>query len=100
MSHGSVATKRYKRIGHSDPFDAPCPGLTTGHQKRRPLARNETCSIVCHSPDRIPSANKEGTCHATRVAAAASHQTVGCAIALPSRCTGGDRKELLITFPS
>src|ERR1700758_3231450 len=100
MSHGSVARKRYRRIGQSEPFDTPCPGLTTGHQNRRPLARNETCSIVCDSPDRIPSANKEGTCHPTSVAAAASQQTAGCAIALPSRCIGGDRKKLFITFPT
>jgi crotonobetainyl-CoA:carnitine CoA-transferase CaiB-like acyl-CoA transferase len=87
MSHGSVATKRYKRIGHSEPFDFPSPGLMTGHQKRRPLARNETCSIACQSPDRIPSANKEGTCHPTSVAAATSQQTAGCAMALRPQLT-------------
>src|SRR5437870_10030524 len=72
-------------------------GGTTGHQKRSPVARNDACSIPCHSSDCNPSLNAGGMCHPTNVAAAPTQQTAGCDRALISRCTGAERNSRLIS---
>jgi len=66
------------------------PGLTMGHQKRSPPARNVTCCTRCHAGELMPSAWAAGTCQATTTAVPASQQDTGCAIDRPMRRTAGE----------
>src|SRR5213075_1829248 len=59
-SQGNVASKRYKSINQSGHLETIGQGWTTGHQKRRPVVRNEACSMPCHVPDRRLSMKTAG----------------------------------------
>src|SRR5215469_12852046 len=88
MSHGNVAKKRYKIIDGScrDPVER----WTTGHQKRRPVAKKDRCSKRCQPTDCIPSAKKVGMCHPTKAAQAASQASLGLPRALTHCVSGRD----------
>src|SRR5215469_3835349 len=75
MSHGNVAKNRYKIIERF--CRVPVEASTTGHQKRRPVARKDRCSNRCQPTDCVPSAKKVGMCHPTKAAQAASQANLG-----------------------
>src|SRR5215467_1367687 len=88
MSQGNVARKRYKRVDHCAHVETLGQGRITGHQKRKPATKNETCSRACKTSECIPSVNSTGTCHPRSVKAETVQHSAGRETLCAIRCNG------------
>src|ERR1700730_789109 len=77
MSHGKVAKKRYKTVDHRGDQVTFGEGWITGHQKRRPVPKNDAYSNRCQASECMANSNAAGMCHPMSASTATNQQKIG-----------------------